>query len=436
MATALDVSLLIRCTAKLNSAIGLSDLPRVGCNGPFFTKIIHGENLGSRNYKIRKQIMLKFNQIQVRKDERALLFRNGDLQALLSAGRHRFPTLFDQISVERHPISQCQYIGAALDYLLANPDEPLAQHFMRVELGDMQAGLLFENDTLVELMPPGTRRLYWRQANAVRVETVSLEGDGELSSELVAKITQSQLKRRAVQGLASVLSVQVPQFQIGLVFANGKLQRQLEAGSYAFWRFNRSIAVELVDLRNQVLEVSGQEILTRDKVALRLNLTAIWRYGEVMQAFANTAKPQDFLYRELQLALRATVGTQSLDELLEQKSALDQSIAQVLQSKLEGSGLVLQSVGVKDIILPGEMKTLLTQVVEAEKMAQANLIRRREETAASRSLLNTAKVMEDNPVALRLRELETLERVAERIDKISVFGGLDGLLNALSKVKA
>ena len=380
--------------------------------------------------------MLNFNRFQVRKDERALLFRNGDAQQLLAAGRYSFPTLFDQITVERSPIAQGQYTGAALDYLLASPDEPLTQHFLRVELGDMQAGLLFENDTLVELMPPGTRRLYWKQSNNVRVETVNLEGDGELSSALVAKVTQSQLKRRAVQGLPSILSVQVPQFQIGLVFANGKLQRQLEAGSYAFWRFNRSITVELVDLRNQALEVTGQEILTRDKVALRLNLTATWRYDDVMQAFAHTAKPQDFLYRELQLALRTTVGTQSLDELLEQKSALDQTIAQVLQSKLVDSGLVLQSVGVKDIILPGEMKTLLTQVVEAEKTAQANLIRRREETAASRSLLNTAKVMEDNPVALRLRELETLERLAERIDKISVFGGLDGLLNALSKVKA
>jgi regulator of protease activity HflC (stomatin/prohibitin superfamily) len=175
--------------------------------------------------------------------------------------------------------------------------------------------------------------------------------------------------------------------------------------------------------------------LTRDKVALRLNLTATWRYVDVMQAFANTAKPQDFLYRELQWALRAAVGTQSLDELLERKTALDQTIADALQGKLAESGLYLQSVGVKDIILPGEMKALLTQVVEAEKVAQANLIRRREETAASRSLLNTAKVMEDNPVALRLKELETLERVAERIDKISVFGGLDGVLNALSKVK-
>ncbi|HBU9227005.1 slipin family protein, partial [Escherichia coli] len=71
----------------------------------------------------------------------------------------------------------------------------------------------------------------------------------------------------------------------------------------------------------------------------------------------------------------------------------------------------------------------------AEKSAQANVIRRREETAATRSLLNTAKVMENNPVALRLKELETLERVAERIDNISVFGGLDQVLHGLVNIK-
>ena len=88
----------------------------------------------------------------------------------------------------------------------------------------------------------------------------------------------------------------------------------------------------------------------------------------------------------------------------------------------------------KDIILPGEMKLILAKVVEAEKVAQANVIRRREETAATRSLLNTAKVMEDNPVALRLKELETLEKVTEKIDKISVFGGLDSVLKDLIKI--
>jgi len=83
------------------------------------------------------------------------------------------------------------------------------------------------------------------------------------------------------------------------------------------------------------------------------------------------------------------------------------------------------------VILPGEMKTILNQVVEAEKVAQANLIRRREETAATRSLLNTARLMEENPTLLRLKELETLEKVTEKVGSLTVYGGLEGVLTKL-----
>jgi regulator of protease activity HflC (stomatin/prohibitin superfamily) len=95
----------------------------------------------------------------------------------------------------------------------------------------------------------------------------------------------------------------------------------------------------------------------------------------------------------------------------------------------------LLGVGVKDLILPGEMKDILNGVVQAEKTAQANVIRRREEANATRSLLNTAKLLEDSPVLLRLKELETLEKVTEKIDKLTVFGGLDGVLKQLVSIK-
>jgi regulator of protease activity HflC (stomatin/prohibitin superfamily) len=97
-------------------------------------------------------------------------------------------------------------------------------------------------------------------------------------------------------------------------------------------------------------------------------------------------------------------------------------------------GLMVESVGVKDVILPGEMKDILNQVVQAEKAAQANLIKRREETAATRSLLNTAKLMEENPVLLRLKELESLEKITEKVDKLTVFGGLEGVLRDTVKI--
>ncbi|HZD53832.1 MAG TPA: hypothetical protein VE175_12345, partial [Woeseiaceae bacterium] len=102
--------------------------------------------------------------------------------------------------------------------------------------------------------------------------------------------------------------------------------------------------------------------------------------------------------------------------------------------RIKALGITVKSVGVKDIILPGDMKELLAKVVEAEKAAQANVIRRREETNATRSLLNTAKVMESNTVALRLKELETLEKITEKIGNISVYGGLDSVLDNLVRM--
>ena len=77
----------------------------------------------------------------------------------------------------------------------------------------------------------------------------------------------------------------------------------------------------------------------------------------------------------------------------------------------------------------GDIRDILNQVVTAEKQAQANLIRRREETAATRSLLNTAKLMEENPLLVRLKELEALEKIADKVDKITVVGGLNALLD-------
>ena len=183
--------------------------------------------------------------------------------------------------------------------------------------------------------------------------------------------------------------------------------------------------------RLQVLEVSGQEILTKDKVALRLNLTTGYRITDPNLALSSLKNVQEYLYKELQFALRGAIGTKTLDELLEDKGAIDGEVLQYIQPKAEEYGVAIASVGVKDIILPGEMKTILAQVVEAEKSAQANVIRRREETAATRSMLNTARVMENNPMAMRLKEMEVLERIAEKVNGIEVRGSLNNLLSDL-----
>ncbi len=371
----------------------------------------------------------------VKKNERALLMSEGDFVKVLEPGVFKAFDPFKRLSVQTARLDAPLADEALADYLRHDAQDVLARYFVAMDLADDEAGLRYEDDVLVEILAPGTRRLYWRGLTAHRLERIDLAQDSMLPAALVKRIAQPSLRARGVTGLTGVLLVQVPAYHVGVLKIDGKIERLLDAGTSGFWRFNRDVAVEPVDLRVQALEVGGQEILTRDKVALRLNLSATWRYADVLHAFGQLQKPVEHLYRELQFALRAAVGTRSLDELLEDKQSIDEVVIAQVRARLENSGVDVRSVGVKDIVLPGDMKTILAQVVEAEKSAQANVIRRREETAATRSLLNTAKVMEENPTALRLKELETLERVAERIDRISVFGGLDQVLNGLVSIK-
>jgi regulator of protease activity HflC (stomatin/prohibitin superfamily) len=322
-----------------------------------------------------------------------------------------------------------------VDYLLQNQPAEAEEHFIAMILKENEVGLRFENDALVEILPPGARRFIWKGLKQHRLERFDLGAGAELPAHVAARLNAANLKARAVAGLEGVLAAQVPAYHVGVLREDGRVAKLLPPGMKAFWRFNRDIQVELVDTRLQSMEVSGQEILTKDRVGLRLNLVASWRFTDVEAAFAAIGKPVEYLYRELQFGLRAAVGTRSIDAILENKQDIDEMVAAHVKGKLAGFGIEVASLGVRDIVLPGDMKDILARVVEAEKSAEANVIRRREETAATRSLLNTAKVMEDNPVALRLKELETLERVAERIDRISVFGGLDQVLNGLVTLK-
>jgi regulator of protease activity HflC (stomatin/prohibitin superfamily) len=122
------------------------------------------------------------------------------------------------------------------------------------------------------------------------------------------------------------------------------------------------------------------------------------------------------------LALREYVGGLTLDELLDKKDTIAEFILKNTAQKVAFLGIEVKSCGVRDIILPGDMKDIMNQVLMAEKKAQANIIMRREETASMRSLLNTAKLMEENETLWKLKEMEYVEKIADKIGSISVAG--------------
>ena len=139
------------------------------------------------------------------------------------------------------------------------------------------------------------------------------------------------------------------------------------------------------------------------------------------------------LHRQAQLALRAVVGTRELDALLAEKDGVARQLEETLRSATAGFGLEVRAVGIRDVILPGDMKEILNRVTEARKAAEAALVTRREETAAMRSQANTARIFESNPTLMRLRELEVLEKVADKAN-LTVVLGEGGLADRLVKL--
>ncbi len=371
----------------------------------------------------------------VRKHERALLFRDGDFVKFLEPGVYRFVTVLHNYAVDRFDITVPLFGHRLQNFLIEKYPRQVERFFDVVATGENEIAVVYHNDNVTLIMAPATRHLFAKGVHRIRVERINivetLDVDERLAKRLLAG-DDAMLKTIADKAIYSRV---VPEGHVGLLYVDGELTRSLAPGFHAFFAVERGVTVELFDTRVQTLEVSGQEILTKDKVSLRINLAATYQLTDVEKAVRETRDPLDHLYKEVQFGLRGAVGTRTLDALLEDKAAIDISVAGHLKERFEAIGITVKSVGVKDIILPGDMKDLLGKVVEAEKAAQANVIRRREETNATRSLLNTAKVMETNAVALRLKELETLEKITDKIGNISVYGGLDSVLNDLVRMK-
>ena len=366
--------------------------------------------------------------------ERGLMIRNKAIVDILSPGVYWHVPVLGDSRIEVVSIVDAQSRYPHIETLIKTNPELAAKHFTIADLSDNEAGVVYQDNKLVDLLAPGSVVMYWKGLVDIVVNRIDTSQVVEVETQLAQAIGRTgKLAKRAAE-IGAVLGVDVQQKQVGFLYESGVRMATLDPGYYLYWKFKRKLTARVMNTQMILTEVSGQEILTKDRVSLRLNLSAIYKIADPATAEDSLGDIDEYVYRELQLALRRAVGSQTLDQLLADKTALDQTIASDVSDRLNAVGIELNSVGVKDVILPGEMKDILNQVVAAEKTAQANNIRRREETAATRSLLNTAKLMAENPVLVRLKELEALEKVTTQVDRITVFGGMDGVMKDLVKI--
>lgn len=364
-----------------------------------------------------------WKRIVVRETERALVLQRGRLTAVLGAGVHRVFTFNRGIEVETVSTLDPVLASAFGRELFRASNVLVDEYFIRLEVPEARVTVLYADGMAIRAFGPGETALIWKAPRRVELREFDVAADPVVPGDMAPA-----LKRIAT---ALVQTVAVTEQFAALIYVNGKLVQVAGPGVTAVWTALGAARVEQVDLRRQVLEVNGQEILTKDKVTLRVNISAEFRVTDPVVAATRVQNAAAVLYRMLQLAVRRTLGTRTLDELLLEKVDIEASTAGEIRAEMAQIGVEVGAMALKDVILPGEIREILNQVVAAEKQAQANLIKRREETAATRSLLNTARLMDESPVLLRLKELETLEKLTEKVGSVTVTGGFEGMLDKL-----
>ena len=364
-----------------------------------------------------------FHRYKIRPHERGLLFREGTPVAVLDPGVHWYADPLLKLRLQVVSPREPWIVHSALDLIVKSGI--LGHEAIVVDLKDSQRALVWIDGRFATVLDKGLYAL-WTTEHEIRVEIVDARPMQLVHAELAAIV-------RSPNACALLEVLHVEPGHAGLWFRDGAYQATLAPGTYAFWKDVGRLRLYDVDLKELVLDISGQEIMTADKVTLRLNALVGYRITDPLRSVMEVEGASQTLYRVAQLALREAVGAKELDVLLTGKEALARELAEMIRPRAAEIGITIVTTGVRDIILPGDMKDLMNRVTEARKAAEAALITRREETAAMRMQANTAKILESSPTLMKLKELEVLEKVAGKAN-LTVVLGQEGLADRVVKL--
>ncbi|MDZ4784195.1 MAG: slipin family protein [Planctomycetia bacterium] len=360
--------------------------------------------------------MLAIQRIKIRNYEIGLRFREDEFQGLAAPGVHWTFDPFGKVGIEVVSQREPWLMHNKLDVIVKSG--ALRDRAVVLDLKDYERALVWIDGRFSHVLPPGLYA-YWSEQREVKTEIVDAR-HVRFEHRDLAVISRSQSADRVLEMITVEAHCQ------GVLLIDGQFVETLSPGRYAFWKNMAQVKLFPVDLREAALDISGQDIMTADKVTLRVNALVNYRVVDPRLSVTVAENAPQALYREAQLALRAVIGARELDAFLAGKDGVAEELVELVRPRAKAFGLELISVGIRDVILPGEMKDLMNKVTEAKKAAEANLIARREETAAMRSQANTARLLAESPTLMRLKELEVLEKVAAS-GKLNIMLGEKGL---------
>lgn len=348
----------------------------------------------------------------INENQRGFLFKNGKYVKMLTAGKYYTygNREIEVVELDQPIISD----KCALDTILN--DKAVENAVSVIDVADQELALHFVNDKFVSVLCHG-KYAFWSQIDKhdyMLVDISTPEVTDDVPEYIFSKIPTAYYTK-----------IEVLEYEKARLYFNQKFVRILEAGTYYFWKNGVKIDVGYVDTRLTQMDITGQEILTQDKVSLRINFVLNYRVTDYVKILTEIDDFAEQMHVAAQLALREYVGKYKFDEILENKTQMSEFVFAKLKEK--ELFVEITDAGVKDIILPGEIREIMNTVLIAEKRAQANVITRREEVASTRSLLNTAKLMDENQTLYKLKELEYVERICENVGNINLNGSGDVL---------
>ncbi len=228
-------------------------------------------------------------------------------------------------------------------------------------------------------------------------------------------------------GFGFFKEITVFEYERGLLYREGALERVLEPGNYHF-RSNERVEVAKVSLREVSHVVGGQEILTSDRIEVRVSLVAQYRVVDPTLALHAVENYTEQLHQELQLALRDLVAARTLDQLLEGRGDLGTELLRQAAGPAKRYGVELNRVGLRDVVLPREVRQVMMLEVQADRTGRADLVKARHELAAARARANTARVLAETPEVARLQELDAILNLAGKSGNVVLLPNLADLL--------
>lgn len=366
-----------------------------------------------------------FGRKRILAHERGLYFVDEQFVGILNEGSYWFTDPFKKEILDIVSVKVAWLVHKELESIIKS-DKINKDELEVIDIKDNQRAVIWIDGRFDRILYSGIYAL-WKVGREVLVEVIDVR-----SPQFVHEKLDVILDAGASKAVLNEFIVE--DNHIGLYFENGNFIGNLKPGRYAFWIGISKVKLYQVDLRVKSSDISGQEIMTADKVSLRLNTLVNYRIVDAYKSVSMVEDSTQALYREAQLVLREVIGTRELEAILAEKDSVAKELEERLAARMIKYGIEVLSHGIRDIILPGDMKEILNKVILAKKEAEANLISRREETAAMRNQANTAKMLESNPVLMKLKELEVLEKIAARTDLKIVLGekGLtDKIVNLL-----